>query len=80
MILQDVKVPIRYTEADLLRAAGKAGHLKNEKIERIRIVRRSIDARKKPDLFYVMTLAVNEPEPQADRFISDLKLSEETRA
>ncbi|MBR3035961.1 MAG: FAD-binding protein [Lachnospiraceae bacterium] len=80
MILQDVKVPIRYTEADLLRAAGKSGHLKNEKIERIRIVRRSIDARKKPDLFYVMTLAVNEPEPQADRFISDLKLSEETRA
>ena len=79
MILQDVKIPIPYTEADLRRAVRKAGHLKNEKDAKIRIIRRSIDARKKPDLFYVMTLSVNEPEQKTDRFLSNLVLPEDVR-
>ena len=62
MILKDVKLPIRYSEEMLRRAVIKAGFPKNETIRTVRILKRSIDARKKPDLCYVMTLAVNEKE------------------
>ena len=60
MILQNVKVPVRYTEEELFRAIRKAANNRKLKIHRVEILRRSIDARKKPALFYVMTLLVNE--------------------
>ncbi len=63
MIVSDVKVPVRHSEADLIRAIKKASKKKDLKVRSVRILKRSIDARKKPDLFYVMKLAVNEPEP-----------------
>lgn len=62
MILKDVKLPIRYSEDAMRRAVRKAGFPRNETIRTVRILKRSIDARKKPDLCYVMTLAVNEPD------------------
>ena len=60
MIVKDLKVPVSASEEDLLRAIRKALRNKNEKIRSVRILKRSIDARKKPDVSYVMTLAVNE--------------------
>ena len=61
MIVNDIRVPVRYTEEMLRRAVLKKCGRKNLKIRSIRILRRSIDARKKPQLFYVMKAAVNEP-------------------
>ena len=62
MILNDIKVPADYTEEDLLRAVRKAAGRK-VRVRKTEILRRSIDARKKPDLFYVMKIAVNEDGP-----------------
>ena len=67
MIVSDVKVPVRHSEADLIRAIKKAAKKKDLRIRSVRILKRSIDARKKPDLFYVMKLAVNEPEPAVEK-------------
>ncbi len=62
MILKDVKLPIGYSKEDLYRAAAKKARLPQEKIHTVTVLRRSLDARKKPDLFYVATLLVNEKE------------------
>ncbi len=60
MIINDIRVPVRYTEEMLHRAIRKASGRKDLRIRSVRILRRSIDARKKPQLFYVMKAAVNE--------------------
>lgn len=62
MIVSDVKVPVRYSEKELFAAVRKASGRKELKIRTYRILKRSIDARKKPALYYVMKLAVNEAE------------------
>ncbi|MBR4767658.1 MAG: FAD-dependent oxidoreductase, partial [Lachnospiraceae bacterium] len=66
MILTDLVLPIRYTESDLISLIGK--HMRREPVRSFRILKRSIDARKKPDLKFVITVAVNEalPEPEPD--------------
>lgn len=63
MILDNIVLPINYTDKELEDAVRKA--LKKKKIAsgNIKLLRRSIDARKKPDLKYVCKIAVNEPEP-----------------
>ena len=60
MIINDLKIPVQYDEKLLLQRIAKAAHLPVQKIREYRILRRSLDARKKPQLFYVMKLAVNE--------------------
>ena len=57
MILTDLVLPIRYTESDLISLIGK--HMRREPVRSFRILKRSIDARKKPDLKFVITVAVN---------------------
>ena len=61
MILEGIKLPISYTRDDLEKAVRKALGKRKVKIRSLRLLRRSIDARKKPDLFYVCKVAVNEP-------------------
>ena len=61
MILNDLKLPVGYTDEMLEKAIFRAAK-KRFKIHSVRILRRSIDARKKPQLFYVMKVAVNEKE------------------
>ena len=61
MILDNIKLPISYTKEDLETAVRKALGKRKVKIHSLRLLRRSIDARKKPDLFYVCKVAVNEP-------------------
>ena len=67
MIVSDIKVPVRYTKEQLYAAVRKASGKKNLKIKSLQILRRSIDARKKPDLLYVMKAAVNEAPVTAKR-------------
>ncbi|MBP5254969.1 MAG: FAD-binding protein [Lachnospiraceae bacterium] len=71
MILNEVKVPVRYTEADLLKAVRKASGKKRVSLSGIRILRKSIDARKKPDLYFVLKVALDEPAPDRFSFLSD---------
>ncbi len=65
MIVNDIKVPVRHTEEELYAAVRKAAGKKNLKIRMLQILKRSIDARKKPQLLYVMKAAVNEPRIRA---------------
>ena len=60
MIINDLKIPIHYTNQQLLQRISREAHLPINEIRAYRILRRSLDARKKPQLFYVMKLAVNE--------------------
>ena len=60
MIINDLKIPVEYTEKMLRSRIARAVHLPEQKIREYRILRRSLDARKKPQLFYVLKLAVNE--------------------
>ncbi len=60
MILQisQVKVPVGYTREDLIRAAAKKLHLKDSEIGEIKIRKSSIDARKKDNIHYSLTVTV----------------------
>ncbi len=62
MIIDGIKLPVSYTEEELYKAVSKASRLALRKIRNVRIIRRSIDARKKPQIFYVIKAAVNEKE------------------
>ena len=57
--LRNVKVPVTATRADILAAAVRLLRLPPEDVTAYRLLKRSIDARKKPALFFVMTLAVS---------------------
>lgn len=63
MILSDISLPIPYTEEMLFRGIRKKAQNKNLKIKNVTLLKRSIDARKKPNLRYVLTVKVNEPDP-----------------
>lgn len=60
MTVSDIRLPIGYTEKDLIKAASKKCGLAFHKIRNIKIIKRSIDARKKPAVYYQLTVAVNE--------------------
>lgn len=53
----------------LLKKTGEALKLKPEKIESVSILRKSIDARRKPDLFFVYTLKVALKDPKTEERI-----------
>jgi uncharacterized FAD-dependent dehydrogenase len=54
--IQQVKVPLKHTQADVVRKACKMLHLKEEEIIAYQISKQSIDARKKTELSYVYTI------------------------
>ncbi len=56
--IQQLKLPIDHTESDVKQKIKKTLKLRQEQLKRYTIVRRSIDARKKPALFYVYTVNV----------------------
>lgn len=57
--INQLKVPSTINGADLTTYIAKAIHLKEDDIQSYRILKRSIDARKKPDVFYVYSVAVS---------------------
>ncbi len=58
--INQLKLPIYATEEDVLQAVCKELRIKNKKdIKNIRVLKRSVDSRKKPDLYYVYHLAVD---------------------
>ena len=56
----EIKLPVRYQEEQLMNRISREAKLPRGKIREYRILRRSLDARKKPELYYVMKIAVNE--------------------
>lgn len=56
--ITQLKAPIEYDEELLTKKAAKALGVPAEKIQKLVIRRRSLDARKKPDIFYTFTVDV----------------------
>lgn len=54
--IQQLKLPIRHTEEDLRRAIQKTLGCPEQELCSFRVARRSLDARKKPDIYYVYTI------------------------
>lgn len=57
--IQQLKLDIQAEEKDLISAAAKALHVAPGRIQSLKIRKRSIDARKKPQIFYVYTVDVS---------------------
>ncbi|MBO5868613.1 MAG: hypothetical protein J6Q54_06885, partial [Oscillospiraceae bacterium] len=57
--LRDISFPPEHTVAQLPYEAAKMLKVPNSKIKKLRIVRRSIDARKKPDVRIIYTIDVS---------------------
>lgn len=60
--IQQLKLPLNYTEETLLHAAAKELRIPASRIRSVRLKKRSLDARKKPDIRYVAAVDV-----EADR-------------
>jgi len=56
--IQQLKMPITHSEEELLAKVSKQLRVSKEQLEKWQIVRQSVDARKKPELFYVYTIDV----------------------
>ena len=57
--ISNVKLPAGYENSDLLPAAAKALRLSSKNINEIKIIKRSLDARKKDSIKYLFTLDVS---------------------
>ena len=67
VLLNNVTLPVRHTEEMLRKKVAKLLHLSLRELGEIEIVRRSIDARKKPELFYVYLLRLCLPKEERFR-------------
>ena len=59
LIVHQVKCRVPHSKEDVVAALCKKCHISGDKIEHTEILRRSLDARKKPDLFYLYTVLVS---------------------
>ena len=57
--ISEIKLHVKHDEKALLKEAARRLKIKESAINELRIVRRSLDARKKPDLYYVYTADVS---------------------
>ncbi|MBR1440906.1 MAG: NAD(P)-binding protein, partial [Lachnospiraceae bacterium] len=56
LIVHQVKCRVSHSNEDVVAALCKKCHIKKDQITHMEILRRSLDARKKPDLFYLYTV------------------------
>ena len=57
--INQIKLPIRHSASDLWNAAAKRLRVKSCRFSEKIILKKSIDARKKPDIMFVYTVAVS---------------------
>ncbi|MDD6811705.1 MAG: NAD(P)-binding protein [Lachnospiraceae bacterium] len=57
--INQIKVPLTHTQEDLLGKAAKTLHIAKEEILSWQIVKKSIDARKKPEIYVIYVLEVS---------------------
>lgn len=63
--ISNLKIEVTHTEADLFSKVQKLLQIPKEEIKKLHIKKQSMDARKKPNLFYVYTLDVDVKNQQA---------------
>lgn len=56
--VNNIKLKPNHQKTDLYAAVAKQLHIKNEEIEELSIVKRSLDARRHPDIFYVYAVDI----------------------
>lgn len=56
--VSQIKLPVEHTEKELLHKTAKLLHTDAGKIQELRVVKKSIDARKKPEIFLIYTVDV----------------------
>lgn len=56
--VQQIKVPLKHERADILNKAAKLCKIKAEQIQRMEIVKQSVDARRKNEICYVYTVDI----------------------
>ena len=54
--IQQLKVPLNYDEAFLRKEIARKLKIQASDIKELRVSKQSLDARKKPDLYYVLTV------------------------
>ena len=54
--VSDIKLPVEADRAQLIKKAAHEAGLRPEDIRECEILRRSLDARRKPDLYYIYTV------------------------
>lgn len=54
--IHQIKLPITHTQEDLKKKIGKILRISVSEIREVKIVKQSIDARKKPQIFYTYTV------------------------
>ena len=74
VLLNNVTLPVRHTEEMLRKKVAKLLHLSLRELGEIEIVRRSIDARKKPELFSVYLLRLCLPKEERFRKLPNVTL------
>lgn len=63
--ISGLRLPLSYTQNDLVRAAAKKLGIAPARITVCRLHRRSVDARKKPSLFFEITVGITVPDEEA---------------
>ncbi len=53
--ISQLKLPVEHTEAQLKKKLLKTAHIKEQDLKQFFIRKRSVDGRKKPELYYVYT-------------------------
>lgn len=56
--LNEIALPLGYSEEDLYCAAAKAAFIKREELNKIQLLRRSVDARKKNDVHFSVSVGI----------------------
>lgn len=56
--ISQIKMPVSHSEEDLLQKAAELLHIEKTDILSWKIVRKSVDARKKPDIYFIYTVDV----------------------
>lgn len=60
--INQLKLPATHTQEDLINKIAKTLRISSAQISNLKIVKQSIDARKKPQIFYVYTVDVSVPQ------------------
>ena len=77
--ISDISMPLHYTDEALRRAAAKKLRTDAQKLQKLALVKRSVDARKKQDVRFVVTVDV-ETDGNEDKLLSRVRDSHVTKA
>ena len=77
--ISDISMPLHYTDEALRRAAAKKLRTDAQKLKKLALVKRSVDARKKQDVRFVVTVDA-ETDGNEDKLLSRVRDSHVTKA